>query len=78
MYGIGVGELVLIFAAALLFVGPKDLPKVARWLGRTLRFARKGLRQFLEAMELEDDVRELKETGAVLKDTVKEFKEDLK
>ena len=29
---IGFGELIMILLVAFLVVGPKDLPKVARWL----------------------------------------------
>jgi Tat protein translocase TatB subunit len=76
MLGIGMGELLVIFAVALLVMGPGDLPKLARMLGRTLRYARKSLKQFTDAVDLNDEIRELKETGEILRDTVKDIKED--
>ncbi len=40
MFNIGFAELLLILVIAYVIVGPKDLPKVARWLGRMVRYAR--------------------------------------
>jgi sec-independent protein translocase protein TatB len=54
MFGIGMGELILILIVALLVVGPRDLPKVARWLGRTVKSARHAAKTLSEALELDD------------------------
>ena len=40
MFNIGFAELLLVLIIAYVIVGPKDLPKVARWLGRMVRYAR--------------------------------------
>lgn len=40
MFNIGFAELLLVLIIAYVIVGPKDLPKVARWLGRMVRNAR--------------------------------------
>lgn len=37
MFGLGAGELLLIFVIALLFLGPKKLPELAKGLGQALR-----------------------------------------
>ena len=34
MFNIGFSELILILLVAFVIVGPKDLPKVARWIAR--------------------------------------------
>ena len=44
MFGLGVGEALLICALGLIFVGPKKIPTLARSLG-------KGLREFQRAKE---------------------------
>lgn len=42
MFGLGVGEIVVILFIALIFIGPKKLPELARGLG-------KGMREFQNA-----------------------------
>ncbi|MCH8028866.1 MAG: twin-arginine translocase subunit TatB [Candidatus Dadabacteria bacterium] len=37
MFGIGTSEVLIILLIALLVLGPKEIPKVARTLGRTIR-----------------------------------------
>ena len=36
MFGVGVPELVVIFLVALVILGPKQLPEVAKFLGKAL------------------------------------------
>ena len=68
MFGIGMPELLLILALALIVLGPKKLPELARALG-------KGMAEFRRATdELKDELRqmehEIEETspGATIKD----------
>ena len=42
MFGLGFGELLVIFLIALIFIGPKKLPELAKGLG-------KGIREFQNA-----------------------------
>lgn len=37
MFGLGAGELLLIFIIALLFLGPKKLPELAKGLGQAMK-----------------------------------------
>ena len=43
MFGLGVGEIGIILFIALVFIGPKKLPELAKGLG-------KGMREFQNAM----------------------------
>ena len=53
MFGIGMPELLLILAVALIVLGPKKLPELARALG-------KGLAEFRRATdELKDEFRQM-------------------
>ncbi len=42
MFGIGFGELILILAAALIFIGPDKLPGLAKSLARALNEFKKA------------------------------------
>lgn len=44
MFGLGGGEIILILVFALIFVGPKKLPELAKGLG-------KGIREFQKAKD---------------------------
>ena len=37
MFGLGMGELILILLIALIFIGPKKLPELAKGLGKGIR-----------------------------------------
>lgn len=50
MFGLGFGELLIILVMALLFVGPKKLPELARGLGRAVAEFKKIGQQFQEEM----------------------------
>ena len=53
MFGIGIPELLLILGLALIVLGPKKLPELARALG-------KGLAEFRRATdELKDEFRQM-------------------
>jgi sec-independent protein translocase protein TatA len=63
MFGIGLPELVVILAVALIVLGPQRLPEVARMLGRAYGQLRRAseefqqtIRQDLAAIERQEDV----------------------
>lgn len=55
MFGIGIQELILIFIVALIFLGPKKLPEIAKSLGRATREFKKASQDFKTAIGLDDD-----------------------
>ncbi|MBV6424361.1 MAG: Sec-independent protein translocase protein TatB [Steroidobacteraceae bacterium] len=53
MFEVGFTELLLIFALALIVLGPEKLPRVASQVGRWIGRARAMARQFREQLEEE-------------------------
>src|SRR3954470_3583430 len=51
MFEVGFSELLLIFAIALVVLGPQKLPKLAQQVGRWVGRARAMARQFREQLE---------------------------
>jgi sec-independent protein translocase protein TatB len=50
MFGIGITEIIVILVVALLVVGPKKLPELAKTLGRTMAEFRKTADDFKESI----------------------------
>jgi sec-independent protein translocase protein TatA len=51
MFGIGTPELIVILVIALIIFGPKNLPKIGRSLGKSLREFKKATNDLTSAME---------------------------
>lgn len=66
MFGFGLGEIVLILAVALIVLGPRKLPLVAKQLGRSLREFRRVAQDFQVTLEQEADAHENRERQSAL------------
>jgi Tat protein translocase TatB subunit len=60
MFNVGMPELILIFVVALLVVGPKRLPDIARQLGKAIAQLKRASIDLKEALEQEppDEIKE--------------------
>lgn len=56
MFGIGTSELIIILVLALLIIGPRDLPKIGREVGRVFNTFRRAADDVKEGItkEIED------------------------
>lgn len=70
MFGIGTGEILIILLIALLVLGPKELPKVARTIGKTLRELQRTKDEIRESIdrEFEEDPDHSKPAGQKAED----------
>lgn len=67
MFGIGAGELLVIFIIAIVVIGPKQLPEVARTIGKVFVTLKRTGNQLRDQMQ--EEVRKFQEM-----DEIKEFK----
>lgn len=71
MFGVDSSELLIVAIAALIFIGPKDLPRVMRvvgqWVGRARGMARHftaGIENIIREAELEEMDKKWREENA--------------
>jgi len=69
MFGIGMPELLLLLAIALIVVGPKKLPELARAFGRGIAEFKKATNELKESLETNTEFSELKKSFDEIQDT---------
>ena len=62
MFGMGMPEIILVLAIALIVLGPKKLPEIAKSLGRGIAEFKKATQDFKENIEVDNDFKEAKDT----------------
>lgn len=70
MFNIGGAELILILLIAFVVVGPKDLPKIARALGRFVRYIRAMIEEVKRETGIDELTEEFKSVSTDVKKTV--------
>lgn len=62
MFGMGMPEILLILAIALIVIGPKKLPDLAKSLGRALIEFKRATNELKSSLEVDTDVLDVKKT----------------
>ncbi len=68
MFGIGMQELVLILVVALIILGPKKLPDVAKSLGKALNEFKRATSDIKESLEVDHSLNTVKKSFDTLND----------
>ena len=78
MFGIGMPEMLLILAIALIVIGPKKLPDLAKSLGRALREFKKATSELKESLEIDNELQDVKKSFSDISSDIKgSLKDDI-
>lgn len=72
MFGIGMPELIVILVVALIVLGPKKLPDLAKSMGRALREFKKATSEFKESIAVDDELSDVKKAFDDINKDIKE------
>jgi Tat protein translocase TatB subunit len=72
MFGIGMPEMLLILAIALIIIGPKKLPDLAKSLGRAFAEFKRATSELKESLEIDSELKDIKRTFNSMSDEIKD------
>jgi len=62
MFGIGMPEMIVILVIALIVIGPKKLPDLAKSMGRAMREFKRATSEFKDSLDVENDLSDVKDS----------------
>lgn len=77
MFGLGFGELIVIFIIALVFIGPKKLPELAKGLGQGIKEFQKAAKGFTDQLQDQNDTPNITPHSEITKITDASHKVDV-
>ena len=72
MFGIGMPEMILIMAIALIVIGPKKLPDLAKSLGKAFGEFKKATSELKESFDVNDNLNKVKGSLDEINDDVQD------
>jgi sec-independent protein translocase protein TatB len=72
MFNIGFAELMVVLLVAFLIVGPKDLPRVARWIARQLKNLHRIIAQIKKETGWDEITKDITDTKAEVEHVFRE------
>lgn len=76
MFGIGTSEILIILVIALLVLGPNEIPRVAKTLGRGMREIERAKNELKDSIQFDIDEEESREAEEPEKSAVEENTEE--
>lgn len=70
MFGIGMQEMILILAVALIVVGPKRLPEIAKMIGKAMGEFRKATSDLKESIDPDNSLSDVKKAFTEMNQSV--------
>ncbi len=65
MFGLGMPEILMILAIALIVIGPKKLPDLAKTLGRAMGEFKRSAQDFKQSIDVETTVKDITDIEGV-------------
>ncbi|MDZ7664637.1 MAG: twin-arginine translocase TatA/TatE family subunit [Desulfotignum sp.] len=72
MFGLGMPEILLILAIALIVIGPQKLPELAKTLGRAMGEFKRSAQDLKRSIDMDTTLQDVKSSTTDLKDTIKD------
>jgi TatA/E family protein of Tat protein translocase len=77
MFGMGMPEILLILAIALIVIGPQKLPELAKSLGRAMNEFKRATNELKDSMDLDGDLKDVKQSFNDIQSNLKKKPIDL-
>lgn len=74
MFGLGMPEILLILAIALIVIGPQKLPELAKTLGRAMGEFKRSAQDLKRSIDMDTTLQDVKSSTTDLKDVIKDSK----
>jgi Tat protein translocase TatB subunit len=76
MFGLGMPEIFLILAIALIVIGPKKLPDLAKTLGRAMGEFKRSAQDFKKSIDIDTTLKDIDSPASDLKNVIKEVNKE--